>query len=482
MSWGNGVKPNFPPAVRLGIILVLSPFILCPPLFAQPEKSPNILVILVDTLRADYLGTYGFNGDVSPTIDRLAAESIQFNRCVAPAPWTKPSVASLFTSLYPQTHHVTDHLGMKWDNTNSRYKSSVLADDALTLAEVLEESGYDTVGLVGNDFLIRRFGYGQGFDRYYEPRPHSDVFSATPLFLKTIRMLKKGQIREPFFIYLHLMDVHGPYQCEGKDFDILRNSVSLGEDVLLDQAERRRIPGELTKKTSWQKAEKSYHVKNWRTCYAAGIRKLDRRLAPFLAGLKKSGILKRTILILTSDHGEELYDHKGWAHSHTLYGELLHIPLLVRLPGGVAGGRKINETVSLMDVMPTLISYAHPKLELKELSGRNLKPIIEGEMPASPSWAFATATRHDPGMISIQNNRYKLIWDAPRGTPVLFDLNRDPLEKSDLAPLKPKVVRFFRGEVIRHLQALERRGGLTEQSTDLSGELLQRLQALGYMQ
>lgn len=480
--------PSFAPACRRGrrriphFALALLFSVATVSAEAPAPVPPNIIILLTDTLRADYLGCYGFDGDVSPNIDRLARESIRFDRCIAPAPWTKPSVASLFTSLHPQTHRVTDHLGMHWKTATRKQKASVLADEAVTLAEVLSGVGYDTLGFVGNDFLIRKFGYGQGFTRYYEPRPHSDVFSATPLLERAWKLLDGGEVKEPFFMYFHFMDVHGPFQCADDDFRAVAESPSLGEERILTWAERGRIPKELGAKIPWRGREESLSVRNWRSCYAAGVRKFDRRLGPFLDRLRASGVLDRTVVVFTSDHGEELYDHGGWAHSHTLHNELLNVPLLVRMPGGRRGGARVDSTVSLIDVMPTLLALAEPALKMDGIAGRDLSAYLRGGDAGPEVAVFGTATRHDPGMISMENGRYKLIWNYPNAKPALYDLRRDPLERHDIAERRPRVSRRMSRMVVRHLQRLEEQGSLRETSTQLSDELIERLRALGYVQ
>ncbi|OVE78168.1 hypothetical protein BVX98_01135 [bacterium F11] len=470
--------------MKKNIPLILSLFLFVPPLMSAPTNDirPNIIVIVVDTLRADYLGCYGFKGDISSNIDRFADSSVRFTRCIVNSPWTKPSVASLFTSLDPQTHRVTDHLGMHWKKVSKKVKSSVLSEEAVTLAEVLQGAGYDTVGLVANDFLIRRFGYQQGFNQYYEPRPNTDVFSATPLLNKALRLIRKGKIRQPFFLYLHFMDVHGPYQCQGEDFSILSQSPSLGEDQVLTKKQRKKIPHELGYRIPWRGSKKAYHVRNWRNCYAAGVRKFDRRLGPFLKSIEEMGLLENSTVVLTSDHGEELFDHGSWAHGHTLFSELLNVPLLIRLPGTAPKKRVINETVSWLDIMPTLMQQAGITVQMPDLAGRDITPLLNGKSLSGTSWAFATATRRNPNVISAQNNRFKLIWNHPRHQMKLFDMNKDSLEKKNLVSKRPKILDRFKRRINAHLKALKRKGNLLERTTVISDHLLEKLKSLGYLQ
>jgi len=465
-----------------GLAMTLLCFLYPTPAMAAKEGRPNIIIFLVDTLRADYLGCYGFKGRNSPNIDAFAKESFLFSNCVTQAPWTKPATASLFTSLHPQTHGVRDHISLHSLKKNGNYKMSILSDKALTLAEVLQSAGYETYGFVGNDFLIKQFGYAQGFQQYFEPRPNTDFFSAATLLNKSKDILEKRSAQKPFFMYFHFMDVHGPYQVDEKDFKASLESPSLGRDMVLSKTDRKGLPHEFTSTTGWLGPHRSQRLKNWRACYAAGIRRFDRRLGDFLGYLKREKFLDNTLIVFMADHGEELYDHRGWAHSHSLYKELLHIPLLIRLPKGKNGGTMIPESVNIVDVMPTLMRQARIPETIRGIIGRDLSPLLEGKRIKGLGWAYATALRHNLNKISVQNNQYKLIWDYPDGERELFDLKSDPDERNNIAAEKSKVVRRLSQMVVRHLQEVETQGTLSEATVPISGPLVEKLKSLGYLQ
>ena len=180
----------------------------------RPEP-PNLILVVADTLRADYLGFYGFDGDVSPILDRLAAESVVFENCFSQAPWTKPSAASLLTSLYPGTHGLTDHEG---GYGSEEPRTSVLPDSAVTLAEILGERGYRTGAFVANSFLARDYGFAQGFDVYDDYAAPAET-PADEILVHAGRWLEHSDQDRPFFLYVHLMDVHWPYDAGQWDYD-----------------------------------------------------------------------------------------------------------------------------------------------------------------------------------------------------------------------------------------------------------------------
>ncbi|MCP4036968.1 MAG: sulfatase-like hydrolase/transferase, partial [bacterium] len=215
---------------------------------ADPQiTGPNVILIVVDSLRADYLGTHGFAGDVSPAIDQLASESIVYENAVAPSPWTKPSVASLLTGLDPLTHRVVDHNDMFWSSVDASHKADALPEQAYTLTEALRDHGYETAAWVTNPWLNRAsLGFTQGFDHFW-----SESGNADEVFQHVEQWLETRNTSRPAFLYLHLMDVHGPYQSTAELLAEFGASASLGKDRRLTSAEHKAI-GYLGSKSPWR--------------------------------------------------------------------------------------------------------------------------------------------------------------------------------------------------------------------------------------
>jgi hypothetical protein len=179
---------------------------------------PSFVFLLTDTLRADYLGDYGFRGAVSPAFDRLAGESLRFRRAFTNAPWTKPSVATLFTSLYPQIHGLTNHSGRYWGRSSHERSEGILPEEARTLAEELRARGYRTAAFVANPLVSSRYGFQQGFEVYHD-RESNVGTKLDALVDDALRWLGGLRPDEPYFLYLHAMDVHGPYSGSREDYE-----------------------------------------------------------------------------------------------------------------------------------------------------------------------------------------------------------------------------------------------------------------------
>jgi arylsulfatase A-like enzyme len=444
------------------------------------DDAPNIIFILVDTLRADYLGTYGFRGQVSPNVDRLAGESIVFRNCFSQSPWTKPAVASLFTSLYPQVHGLTNHEGRYWGTESPETSTGVLSDRATTLAERLRERGYDTAAFVSNPWITGAYGFAQGFDIYDDDQTDF-VKSVAPLVDDARTWLESREGRAPYFLYLHFMDVHAPYSAPEDDFTALRGSPSVSADRLL-------LPGEMPDlrwknievRADWATNEMRRGVAYWRTRYASGVRAFDRRLGELLDYLRQSGELDRSVVVFTSDHGEELFEHGDWSHGQNLFDHQLRVPLIVRNPLGRAGGFETEAFVELVDLMPTLLSVAGAEPPVG-LQGRDVSAVLEGRAVEHPAITFATATQRSPGLYSARTADHKLIVDLDSTWERLFDLTRDQAEQQDASENQSHVADELRDRLLTHIVESVAAGTLEVGEVEISPDLQERLEALGYL-
>lgn len=436
-------------------------------------RRPSIVLLLVDTLRADHLGVYGFPADTSPHIDRLAAESAVFTRTFSPAPWTKPAVASLFTSLYPETHGLTNHEGRYWGGEGAEGTLGVLPEGALTLAEALRGEGYRTGAFHANPWMLEKYGFDQGFEVYtYHPRTEG-VLAGARRWLATL----SGD--EPFFLYVHVMDVHAPYSPVPAHYQALRRSAALGPERPLNDRERGAIPSHLDGPPLLSEAERG-QLKAWRAKYAATVRTMDERVGAFLDALRRAGTLDRSFVVVTADHGEELLEHGGWDHGSTLYSEQLHVPLVVRAPGGRGGGRRVEDLVSLVDLMPTMLAWAGGRPPAGRAQGRPIPALVpDGADPALES--FSSSVFGGPGLHSVRTADHTFILDVAHGRGQLFDRTSDPQERSDIAGRQPQAAARLRGHLLRHLAELAARSPLPRQGAPVSPELLERLRSLGYL-
>lgn len=432
-----------------------------PPPQLPPARS--VILIVIDTLRYDYLGVDGFVGDVTPHLDWLAMESTRFENAIATAPWTRPSVASLLTGLYPETHGVGRlHPGA----------GDSLSSEAVTLAETLHEQGYETAAFVGNGLLAPPYGFDQGFDTFVFQRK-DDVL------LEKVRSWLSGSHREPYFLYLHLIEAHGPYRAPERDYLALESSPSLGPDRALTPADPVR-PAHLDM-TPFASVSETHSLRAWKGKYAAAIHHVDRRLGALLNELRATGELDRGLVIFTSDHGEEFLEHGSWEHGYEQCIHELHVPLWIRRPGAEGAGNRITEVVSLVDVMPTVLALTGAAVPAG-LQGEDRSLSITGDaVPGTDGVAFSSATLGRPELHSLWTDRYHLLRDTATGATELFDLERDPQELESVAESDPKRVSRLAGRLTIHRESMAASGSLRGERVVLPAEIRDQLQELGYI-
>ena len=447
--------------------------------------QPSMVLILVDTLRRDYLGFHGFEGPISPNLDWLAKESMVFENAFTQAPWTKPSVASLFTSLHPDTHGLDNHEGLFGHRQNQGLTTGVLPGEAVTLAEALKSSGYRTAAFVANPWIHERYGFDQGFDSYA-------VVETLPEILERARGFVREDESTPFFLYLHFMDVHGPYDAPAEDFRAIGTSPSLAVREEPPAGGLAKLPSYLTG-IPWFEDEDLRERKfgevigfrlsrshTIRARYAANVLDFDRRIAPFLNEVRNSELNQNTILVLTSDHGEELLEHGGWDHGFNLYDHQVRVPLLIRSPGARDAGRRVTRAANLVDVMPTLLALASAHAP-EGVQGEDLLGVEAPDTPdARDRPTPSAATQHREGVHALRTDRYKLIFDEITGSASLFDLASDPFEYQDVAADNETETRHLLGLLTRHLERT-RRSRLRPESAPVPDDVRRRLEALGYL-
>jgi arylsulfatase A-like enzyme len=297
----------------------------------------NVLLISIDSLRADHLGCYGYRRETSPAIDRLAGEGIRFTQAMSPTSWTLPSHISLFSGRYTLSHGVATDLQR-------------LPHAIPTLGETLHAAGYRTAGFVSGPYLAGHYGYDRGMETYedlsarYEHRREARSAVVAPTITEMAERWLETHARERFFLFLHYFDVHYDY-IPPPPYDTMfdpdyRGTVD-GRNLLKNARVNARMdPRDLE------------HVK---ALYDGEIRFTDGYVGKLLDTIERLGLRGRTMVLITADHGDEFFEHGSKGHQRTLYDEVLHVPLIVRLPNGAGAGRTVTDTVSLVDVMPTVL-------------------------------------------------------------------------------------------------------------------------------
>jgi len=423
------------------------------------ERPGNLILISVDTLRADHLGCYGYGRDTSPSIDALAAQGVLFESCLSTTGWTIPAHVSMLSGLYPRTHGVDG-----WEKR--------IPHDVPVLAEMLRERGYATWGRVNAYMLDETFGFGRGFDSF-ESVPTSQVPEGTTrkLVNRVAKWLARSP-REPFFAFLHFYDVHADYVAEDEYLGLFRDGAF--EEVTGKTGQLKRHRRGLL---NWGEREAAQLA----ALYDAGLRQFDDDLGRLLALLDEHGVRDDTLVVLTSDHGEEFLEHGDVLHGRTVHQELLHVPLIMAGPG-LPAGLRVAEDASLVDVVPTVLSLLGVTLD-RELDGLDLSRAWRrpGEPPADrPTFAEADKWYDmDEGNFrrAVRKGRFKLTYDHLSGERRVFDLEEDPGELRDIGADQP----VLRDALWRELEAFMAGKRAVEASVEMSPEELEVLKELGYL-
>jgi arylsulfatase A-like enzyme len=436
----------------------------------EAKPRPNVILISLDTLRADALGTYGATAAASPQLDAFLSESVVLGRAYSPEPHTLPAHTTLFTSLHPTSHGVTGHLA----------GGIALPQNLPTLAQTLQKAGFATAAFINGGFLHPRFGLNRGFDDY---NYFSDIAtrSSESGFGRTAAETNEAVFdwldrhpNENFFLFIHYFDVHsdtGPIPYDSPQS--YRKGIALDPDWAqsggsaylenLNQTGKRLAPAELAR---------------LRGLYQAGLRYTDDQFGELVSGLRARGLYDGALIVLVADHGEEFQEHGKLLHSQ-LYEENLHIPMGLRFPSGSEiGARTLDAPVGLADVMPTVLSILGIESPAG-LQGRSLIPLISNNetWKSKPLFFVSAAT----GQIAMQNDVWKLIYNPRTEAAKLYDRTKDSAEANDLAESNPKAKRVAIKRLRKWFRSAPRRHRETRPSkVTLDTETIQQLEALGY--
>ena len=449
------------------------------------KKKPNIIFILIDALRADRLGLYGYNRDVSPAIDGIASEGVIFERPISQAPWTQPSMASIFCGQYVGVHKVVDYSLVQNIRRKKLEKIAVFNKSFVTLAEVLRDNGYITAGFSANPLTIREYGFAQGFE-HYEDRNSLKSSRGDILNAKFIEWLGERNTAKPFFVYLHYMDVHGPYYArdefvrplmeEVEKMPYKRRLTSLGKSRLGGYAKGRAAV------IAKQYENLSDYLEFWSALYDAGIREMNYHIAELVRKLREMNLWDDAYVIITADHGEELYERGMWNHGVSLYDTELYVPLLLRWRGNLPADRRISGTVRLIDLMPTIMEQLDIPM-MEDLQGRSLIGDINRYFPTKPVAAYSEGVKFKPNQSTVYVGDWKVIADTSRKNYQLYNIAEDPQEKVNLSAKYPEKTQSL-VEVINEQRVInEQLGkGISVKEAALTPEQYKRLKSLGYVE
>ncbi len=427
------------------IVALGSPVILT----KRSKDEKNVILISLDTLRSDRLSCYGYKRKTSPSIDAIADEGTKFLNCTSNSNWTLPSHLSIFTAMFPfETGHAKGIL---------QHESTFLADELTSLPQHLSKAGYFNIGLHGGGYVSEIYGFDKGFNCYVKAgRDAKDTIDAT------LEMLEKYK-ESKFFMFVHSFEIHDPYT---------RNIFQ--KNLPADSSERDKIIA----------------------AYDSGIKYTDTQFRRLFDWLKKNGLYHQTLIIITSDHGESFTkirrDRKCGTHGNTLYDEETHIPLIIAGPEDFSGGNSIENQVSSVDILPTIMRYLDIPIQ-KEVRGKSLFPLSEISRD-SKRIAFSEAVHVKTEKKSLRSLKYKFIRNFPgKKHPLgknqreteLYDLTEDPAEQENIVIRNKKISQRY-SKIMQKIIASIRKNAATykkmkKHSGSTNDELQKDLQNLGYL-
>jgi len=454
------------------------------PMVYQPaeENDINIILISLDTLRPDHLSCYGYDRNTSPTIDHLAEEGVHFLNTYSTTSWTLPSHISMLTSLNCTQHQIY----------NPHEKMRV---DIKTLADFLRVNDYFCAAFTGGGYLNADYGFCKGFDDYQELKLLGEKalrYDEAELLAKNACQWLYRNKDKKFFLFLHTYQPHAPYA----------NLSALGKAYLTDEHKWDKVhPADLFQgqgrfETSFSKEEKDNIV----ALYDGEIKYTDTFFVKaVLDYLKKFNIYDKTMIILTSDHGEEFYDHDAWLHDHTIYEEGIRIPLIIKFPYFHYNGKKIKKIARITDIMPTILDFLKINSNSGRIDGKSLLPLIEGKEKNDRTFFCELALWNSkvvPTLLATNKGNLKLILNRKILSPYvervsldfkeimieLYDLAKDPKEKKNLAQIKKysNLCSQLIKKMEKEYKKIEKKRTVKERVT-LDKDLKERLRALGYL-
>ena len=391
---------------------------------SRPRTDPQVIIIGLDTVRGDHLGIAGMEEIRTPNIDALAGDGVYFTRCQATAPWTGPSFASLYTGLLPYRH---GFIGGNYAGLDT---------SLTTVAEIMQAEGYATGGFVAVKWLTEKFGMFQGLKERKAIYLGREGLEAKEVTTQGMRFVGR-HADKPFYLFLHYYDAHAPYEPPAP-FDRLYyggNEKAPGE-LLLDTvlSDRNQIPQAnresgmydwLEGVTDWD-----YPVKQ----YAAGVSFVDDHVGQVIGNLKKRGLYDDALIVLVSDHGEHMTEHDIYFTHAMPYEEALQVPLIIKWPGGEFAGTRVDDRVSILDVLPTILGVMGREVPAG-LDGEDLQGLARDPGSRPDRALVAEHGTHKRFHKTLTEGDWKLFLTAEEGeiTRRLFNLAQNPNETIDLA-------------------------------------------------
>ena len=412
-------------------------------------KDYNVVMVSFDALQAAHVSSLGYSRKTTPTIDAMAKDGFNFTNAISTSSWTVPAAMTWFTGVSASEHKLFNKFAVYNPPNNKLSRMRELAPNLVTLAEVLKQNGYMTGGFTGDAGMSAVFGYGLGFDTYFDKIKFGGMDKSIPLALDWIKTNKDKKM----FIFLHGYDAHGQHVPDaGFDYRFVDKGYDKKYTGSKEEQEALREEGLEKGTVSVRKEDVSF----WRAIYDEKIQRTDADFKGFLEEYEKLGLTGKTIFILTSDHGTEFFEHNKMDHGFSLYDELVHIPLVIKLPKS-SGGKVITDQISSLNVMPTvldLLDVKVPENVTKQMRGKSLVPALQGK-PVAEDVFCETDYRHFTFKRSVQTKEgWKFIYNLENKTRELYNLKSDPAETKNLADAEPKLAYELEQKMFAHFKAL----------------------------
>jgi choline-sulfatase len=438
-----------------------------PAVFAD-RSWPNVLLITIDSLRADHLHCYGYPRETSPQIDRLAAEGALFEAAISSSCWTLPAHASMFTGLAASVHGCED--------TKHQLHSA-----HTTLAERLKNTGFATAAFVSSLLLDPIFGLSQGFGQYVHctaPLPGNEVartYGATsPTVVATVQGWLRQNTQRPFFLFVNFWDVHFDYTPPppfDTTFDPDYQGELTGAGFLTDPRINPNMP--------------QRDLDHLKALYDGEIAWVDQHVGQILDAFRAAGLLDSTVVILTSSHGTAFFEHGQKGHRNSLYDEVIRVPLLVRYPARVPAGQRYREQARGMDLLPTITDLLG--MPSSDLMGRSLAPLFTGksiDVRGGKETAISELTLSGRTLLAFRQPERKTIFNVQMDRGAVYDLVADPGELAALADPESRTVEGARADSTwsrAFLKAYRQRYPRPPEIPELPARVQEKLSALGYV-
>jgi arylsulfatase A-like enzyme len=449
---------------------------------SSETKRPNIILISLDTVRPDHLGCYGYKRKVSPGIDSLATDSVLFKNAYSSTSWTLPAHVSMLTSLDCLHHQVY-------------FPLQKMNREITTLADILRSEKYFCAAFTGGGYLSETYGFSKGFDSYQEIKLHGDLGirfdEAERLGEMASDWIGKNRDKD-FFLFLHTYQPHDPYA----------NLSPIGKEFLKKNAKWEQIKMEnlFEEKGRYETHFSEDEIQNIIDLYDGEIKYTDVAFVqPIFYKLRALGLYEKSLIILTSDHGEEFYEHEAWLHDHSVYDEGIRIPLIIKFPEQQYRGLQVENIARITDILPTILHFLEIKVSSKLFDGQSLLPILKGKEKKQRSYVSDLALRDfdfAPTVIAVNKDNFKLILHKKIVSPYierisrdfngsqieLYDIEIDPSETKNLA--SNITYRDLCFELLQKIDEMCQRAGQEKKQGDeitLDQNLRERLKALGYI-